>query len=200
MLRQAAVRGSPVREVDRVGGAQLNGLGVVLHRPLEVLLLHGHIAEALQLLRFGVLIAGLRSARGCGRCAARLRCRGPALFGAAATLAGAGRAALAQLLVNGVDAEEVLAGAEGVGDGGLVRGVDLEEVADALVGDFDGLAVLVGKGAVTEGGVEEIGEGEGEALLGLGGDCWLGRLEAALMGEVGLGRCAWDADHSGVSG
>lgn len=67
-----------------------------------------------------------------------------------------------------------MAGAKGGGHGGLVRGVDLESVAYAGHGDFDGLAVFGRKSAVGGGRIEEVDNGESEALFRFLGSCRLG--------------------------
>jgi hypothetical protein len=77
---------------------------------------------------------------------------------------GGGRGAL-QLLVDGVDLEEVL-GTDSLGDGGLVGGVDAEGLADAVDGDVDRVLLLRGQGAVRQRRRQEVADGQRKALLG----------------------------------
>lgn len=77
---------------------------------------------------------------------------------------GGGRGFAFEFLVHAIDGEEVLR-ADSVGQLGLVGGVDVEGVGDAGGGDLDGLGVVFLEGAVFQGGIEEIDDGEGEALF-----------------------------------
>ncbi len=61
--------------------------------------------------------------------------------------------------------EEVL-GADDLGDGGVVGGVDAKGLADAVDGDVDRVFLLGLEGAVGQRGREEVADGQREALLG----------------------------------
>ena len=56
----------------------------------------------------------------------------------------------------------------------------MEGVGDAGLGDFDGLGIFGGESAIFEGSGEEIDNGKGETLLGVGS----GRLVGGVSCEV----------------
>lgn len=148
MVLVGGVGGGAVGEEDGVEGVDGEGLGVEVDGGAVVLLCHGGISFTLESVGLLLLLftEGFRRRRGGATCCA---------------LCGSGL----ELLVDGVDLQQVL-GAEGGLDGGGVCRVDLEGLGDAVDGDVDGVLVLGGEGAVGGGGCEEVADGEGEALLG----------------------------------
>lgn len=110
---------------------------VELDGGLVVLLRHGGVAAALELLGFWGRCLGFAGG-GLGR-AGRA---GPG-FGRAAAAGGASGGFAFEFLVHAVDAEEGLA-AEGGLHGGFVGGVHVEGVGDAGLGDFDRFGVFGG--------------------------------------------------------
>lgn len=110
MVLCGGVSGGAVGEEDGVGGVDGESLGVEVDGGLVVLLCHGGIALALESL--GLLLLGVGGSTACGSTAGG---------GGGARGARAGP----ELLVDGVDLEQVL-GAGGGLDGGGVGGVNLE--------------------------------------------------------------------------
>lgn len=175
MVLGRGVRRRTVRQEHGIRRVQAQGLRVQLDGLAVVLLRHGGVALALEGL--GLLLLLLR--------------RGGST-GSAGTAGGRGLRRL-ELLVDGVDLEEVL-GADGGGDGGRVGGVDLEGLGDAVDGHVDGVAVVGGQGAVGARRGQKVTDGEREALLGV-----LCRLEHINVRSpiTNLERKTYSSKHSG---
>lgn len=147
-LSGGGISGSTVGEVDRVGGGDLQSLGVLLNGGGVILLGHESIALGLQLIGLG----GRR---------ARLGLLGLRLLGASI---GLGRRLVAQLLVDAVDVGQRLP-TNSFLHGSLVSRINLEGIGDTRLGDLDRFGIVGGEGAVLQAAAEEVDDGQSQTLV-----------------------------------